>query len=130
MVNDKESTNALSIAIRRRMAQKNIGNKELSERSGVPLRTVNNILLGITLSPSINVVMEIAKALECTIDDFVDDSFAKEHAHYFTEAYRIDQLFFQLNEEGQERLISYAEDLIASGRYIKNNQDGMVDEEA
>ena len=127
MVNDKESTNALSLAIRHRMAQMSIGNKELSEKSGVPLRTINNILLGITLSPSINVVMEIAKALECTVDDFIDDSFAKEHAHYFDEAREIDSLFFQLNEEGQEKVGDYARDLVRSGGYKKRDQGGMVE---
>lgn len=28
----------------------------------------------------------------------------------------------QLNDEGKERLLNYSEDLILSGRYIKNNQ--------
>lgn len=64
---------SLSSAIRHRMEQLNIGNKELSERSGVPLRTVNNILLGITLNPSVNIVMEMAKVLNCTIDDLLND---------------------------------------------------------
>lgn len=28
----------------------------------------------------------------------------------------------RLNDEGQERLLNYSEDLVSSGRYIKNNQ--------
>ena len=31
----------------------------------------------------------------------------------------------QLNEEGQDKLLDYAEDLVASGRYIKNNSDKL-----
>jgi len=70
----------LSSAIRRRMSQLNIGNKELSERSNVPLRTVNNILLGITSNPSVNIIMEISKALNCTVDDLVNDMVSPDNS--------------------------------------------------
>ena len=33
----------------------------------------------------------------------------------------------ELNEEGQTKLCEYAEDLVASKRYIKNSPDRMVD---
>lgn len=32
-----------------------------------------------------------------------------------------------LNPEGQEKMIDYATDLVASGRYIKNGPDGLVE---
>ena len=35
--------------------------------------------------------------------------------------------FRQLNEEGQEKMMLYGKDLIASGRYIKNNESDLVD---
>jgi len=35
-----------------------------------------------------------------------------------------------MNREGRDKLTEYAEDLAASGRYIKNDPDRMVDEEA
>lgn len=38
--------------------------------------------------------------------------------------------FSQLNEEGRERLLVYAQDLVASGRYIKSVEAGVVSEEA
>lgn len=31
----------------------------------------------------------------------------------------------QLNEEGQEKLLDYADDLVAGGRYIKNSASGL-----
>lgn len=37
--------------------------------------------------------------------------------------------FRQLNEEGQDKVSEYTSDLVASGRYIKTDQDGMVAEE-
>lgn len=33
--------------------------------------------------------------------------------------------FSQLNKEGQERLVEIADDMVASGKYIKNRQDGL-----
>ena len=36
----------------------------------------------------------------------------------------------QLNEEGQEKLLDYAADLVASGRYIKSHQPEMGKKEA
>lgn len=62
---------ALREEIRNRMNEIGIGNKELSEKSGVPLRTINNILSGVTSNPTVDNVMAIAHALGCTIDDFV-----------------------------------------------------------
>lgn len=55
------------------MATKNIGNKDLSIKAGVPLRTVNNILGGITANPTIDNMISIAHALDCKVDDFVID---------------------------------------------------------
>lgn len=34
----------------------------------------------------------------------------------------------QLNDEGQDKVCEYTSDLVASGRYIKNNENGMVEE--
>lgn len=36
----------------------------------------------------------------------------------------------QLNDEGREKLLDYAADLVASGRYIKTDSAGMVHKEA
>lgn len=40
------------------------------------------------------------------------------------------ELNAQLNGEGREKLTDYASDLVASGRYIKDYQPGMVEEGA
>lgn len=36
----------------------------------------------------------------------------------------------QLNEEGREKLLDYAADLVASGRYIKSNPSGLGQKQA
>jgi transcriptional regulator with XRE-family HTH domain len=62
----------LSKRVKFLMDDRNIGNKELSDRSGVPLRTINNIVSGVTENPTLETIRAIARALNCTLDDFAD----------------------------------------------------------
>lgn len=73
---------ALKDKIRKKMDELHIKNKELSALSGVPLRTVNNILSGVTGNPTIENVIAIAHALDCTVDDFVDESETNTQRYY------------------------------------------------
>lgn len=38
--------------------------------------------------------------------------------------------FDRLNSEGQERLVETSDDMVASGKYIKNRPSGMVEQKA
>ena len=62
-----------SAVIKNRMRSLNIGNKELAEHSDVPLRTVNNILSGITDDPRLETIRAIAHALDYTLDDIAEE---------------------------------------------------------
>lgn len=55
------------------MKDRGIGNKTLSEKSGVPLGTLNKIIYGDTANPTLDNMRAIADALGCTLDDFVRD---------------------------------------------------------
>lgn len=66
-------TEYTAIKIKRIMKEKNIGNKTLSELSGLPLGTLNKIIYGDTKSPTLDNMQAIAKALGCTLDDFVEE---------------------------------------------------------
>ncbi len=46
--------------------------EELSEKSGVPVSTIKKISAGITQNPNLETVRAIARALNCTLDDFDD----------------------------------------------------------
>lgn len=72
----------LSKILKSIMDKKNIGNKELSEKSGIPLGTLNKIIYGETQNPSLESMRAIAKALNCTLDDFVDDNTPRVAAYY------------------------------------------------
>lgn len=60
--------------IKKIMDIKGVGNKELSERSNIPLGTLNKIIYGDTKNPSLDKMRAIAIALNCTLDDFIDSS--------------------------------------------------------
>ena len=46
---------------------------DLSERSGVPVGTLNKILSGQTKDPKLETLKSIARVLGCTLDEFDDD---------------------------------------------------------
>ena len=54
------------------MKDRKIGNKKLSESTGIPIGTLNKILYGDTKDPSINTIIKISQALECHVEDFLD----------------------------------------------------------
>lgn len=118
---------ALGVVIKKRMVAAGIGNKELAEKAGVPLRTLNNILYGITDNPTVTAITGIAHALGCSIDELVEDMENPEHLTPSEE--KLLDLFRQMNAEGQEKLIDNALDMVASKRYIKNNEFDMVGQE-
>jgi transcriptional regulator with XRE-family HTH domain len=63
----------LSNSIKKYMKATGIGNKELSEKSGVPLKTVSNIVTGATDNPTLETIRALAHALGCTLDDIAED---------------------------------------------------------
>lgn len=68
-------------------------------------------------TPSVAKVADLAAYLGVSTSDLIGD--AKTPA----ELAPLAVAWAELNEEGRERLIAYAEDLQASGRYIKNRPD-------
>lgn len=59
--------------------QKGLSIDDLCARSGIPKGTLSKITAGITTSPTLDTVRDIAKALECRLDD-LDDSSDKKGA--------------------------------------------------
>ena len=70
-------------------------------------------------TPSVAKVADLAAYLGVSTSDLVGD--AKKPADLAPLA----EAWAELNDEGRERLIQYAEDLVAGGRYIKNHQSKM-----
>lgn len=54
--------------------EKGLTNEELSQKSGVPLGTLGKITSGITKDPKLETLKAIARVLNCSLDDFDDNS--------------------------------------------------------
>ena len=65
--------------------------------------------------PSVAKVADLAADLGVSTSDLVGDAQTPADLAPLAAAWA------ELNDEGRERLIQYAEDLVASGRYIKND---------
>lgn len=94
---------------------------ELANRSGVPKGTLTKILGNVTKAPTLETVRAIAHALGKTLADFDDTPIM------CPDPMRISLLssFDKLNQEGQERLVEIADDMVVSGKYIKTYQAGL-----
>ena len=120
-------TEYTSTKIKQLMKANHIGNKALADLSGLPLGTLNKIIYGDTKSPTLDNMQAIARALGCTLDDFVESADEKDPEHLSAEEVSLLAYFRRLNDEGREKILGYASDLVASGRYIKNDSHGVVE---
>lgn len=83
--------------------------------AGVGKNFLSNMKRGQT--PSVAAVADLAAYFGIATSDLIGD------ARTPAELAPLAVAWAELNEEGRERLIAYAEDLQASGRYIKNRPD-------
>lgn len=59
--------------IRKRMIDLKMDHKELAEKSGVPIGTLNKILCGQTKNPLFDTMIQIARALEMSPEEFAEN---------------------------------------------------------
>ena len=69
--------------------------------------------------PSVEKVAALAAYLGVSTSDLVGDAQTPAELAPLADAWA------ELNDEGRARLVAYAEDLTASGRYIKNHQSKL-----
>lgn len=120
--------------LERYLSESGYTQKEFAEKLGVSKSSVTNWVKGKN-SPDVDLVVPICKLLNITIKDFYSDSSPanlepqedvsniKKAPLYSSEAEeQLIALHRKLNSEGQEKLLDYADDLVASGKYISRNQ--------
>lgn len=105
----------LVINIRKLCAAKNLKPTIACTAAGVGRSLLSDIERGKT--PSVAKVADLAAYLGVSTSDLVGDTKTPAELAPLAAAWS------ELNEEGRDRLIAYAEDLTASGRYIKNYPD-------
>lgn len=100
---------------------KNISQEEVAEYLGSTPQKVSSFETGRTRI-SLEAFVSLCAFYGITPDDFFD---------FPNKGVTLDELhllntYRQLNQEGQEKMVLYGKDLIASGRYIKNNESSVV----
>ena len=64
----------MGIALNELRKQKNMGQLELSRKSGVPQSMISDIENGKTRNPRVDTAKKLADALGCTVDDLLKDA--------------------------------------------------------
>ena len=111
--------------------------KEISFLSKIPEPTLEKIFAGATKDPKLETMRQLVHFFGYTLDDLEDKPLKKSLNTAETMprelASKLERLYFllqQLNGQGQEKLLDYANDLVASGRYIKSGQSNLGQKEA
>jgi transcriptional regulator with XRE-family HTH domain len=98
--------------------------KELAEKAGIS-PTALNYYEKDKREPNVMTIKKIANALGISGDELLGINNA---ADYYTQAEkRVMSAFRSLNKEGQEKVIGYMDDLLDSGKYIKNYSYGVAE---
>lgn len=102
--------------------------EEFGKSLNIAKSTYNNYETGVR-DPKSDFWIAVAQKYNVTIDylmGFSDDPHkptegTKKAPLYSSEAMHLLELYRNLNDEGQEKLLDYADDLVASGKYIKSD---------
>lgn len=87
--------------------------------------------------PDVKKLKQLSSVLSVSVDVLLDTDCYLQHQNTpptssttTSDEEKLVGLYRELNDEGQEKLVDYAEDLVAGGRYIKTDPFGMGKKEA
>lgn len=105
--------------IKERREELGITQIELAQMLGVSKGAIGNYEVDAN-SPKASVMYKIFQILQCDANYlYQDDIDVKDTIVPPERDRRLLMLFHQLNDEGQSKLLDYADDLVRSGKYIK-----------
>ncbi|MBS5782083.1 MAG: helix-turn-helix transcriptional regulator [Clostridium sp.] len=108
--------------------------EEISKLSGIPKGTLNKLFAGQTKDPQLNTMRAVVHSLGFTLDDLAPENENSpapanaETGELNEQEQTLIHNYRALNDEGQEKLFDYSEDLVSSGRYTKNNKPEISQE--
>lgn len=115
--------------IKERREELGITQTELAKRLGVSKGAIGNYETDAN-SPRASTMYKIFEILQCDANYLYQDEIGERETIVPPASDRkLLSLLHQLNDEGQEKLIDYADDLVMSGKYIKI-QSAVMDKEA
>ena len=107
-------------------------NKELSEKSSVPLGTVNKILSGDTEEPKLPAIMALAEALDVSVDYLIYGERRDQPASASSSdtVSKIVALLSEMNVDGQEEVLKFARYTLSQPEYKKDYKPRSMAKEA
>ena len=112
--------------IKERREELGITQIELATRLGVSKGAIGNYETDAN-SPKASIMYKIFDILQCDANYLYQDEIGERETIVPPKnEHNILSLIRQLNVEGQEKLIDYADDLVRSGKYKKDNPTEMV----
>lgn len=109
------------------MSELNLNKMRLSQLSGVPYTTIDGFYKKGYENAKISTIRKLAKALDVSLDYLIEDEGAQKKSTPPEDEVLL-SMFHKLNEEGKERLLETADDMVRSEKYIKNSQVQMAGE--
>lgn len=113
--------------LRERREALNMKQSDLGKLLGVTGSAIGNYENGVS-SPKADVLYKVFDALGCDANYlFQDEMNAQTDNVPPNQDETLLGLFHSLNEEGREKLLDYADDLVQSEKYLKKTDPGQVD---
>ena len=122
----------MSIGTRMKERREELGitQTQLAEMIGVTKGAVGNYETDAN-SPKASIMYKVFTALQCDANYLYQDEMKEPESKMLPlEERSLLKLFRQLNDEGQEKLTDYADDLVQSGKYIKSSEIQLGEKEA
>lgn len=105
--------------------------KEISLESGIPIGTLNKLFSEQTKNPKLDTVRSVVHTLGYTLDDLFYPSASQDGESFYNKGEEVLLNYYrELNQEGQEKLLSYADDLVSTGKYKKAYSNRLDTKEA
>lgn len=116
--------------IKERREELGITQTQLAEMIGVTKGAIGNYETDAN-SPKASIMYKIFQVLQCDANYLYQDEIGEAESNMLLQEERgLLKMFRDLNSEGKEKLIDYADDLVRSGKYIKNSTDELGKKEA
>lgn len=116
------------VASRVHVSRSTILRYERGDFERIKLPVLLSIANALGVPPEYLSVQEDDDGLSSALNDYKNASCHKDIIEASSNEIRLIELYRNLNPEGQENLLNYADYLISSGRYIKTDAFGLVQE--
>lgn len=103
--------------------EKGMTSKQLSEKSKVPIGTLNKILNGQTKNPAYETIFALAKALDCSVDMFCDKKDTQISMPLLSkEETTLLENYNKLDNEDKTKVVDYTELLSSQDKYKETEE--------